>query len=339
MGSTESNHDRKAIGIIGLGSIGVTHCLALKKLGIERVYALRTNKGSKAIPDDLNDLVKNVYSIEEFKEVDGFIIANPTSLHLASLKQLASFGKPIFIEKPLCSERELEQLDDLNVSHLFIQMGFCLRFHNVINKVKEIIDNNTLGAIHHARLNVGQYLPLWHPYTDYRTEYFSRSDLGGGAIKTLSHEIDLAQYFFGDPVSVKGFNTKLSDLEIDVDDYSLILLEYATSLVRIEVDFLSKKPGRDGKIFATNLDLYYDVFEGTIELYDKKGQLEARYTVEKNDIYFAQMQYFIDAINSGKKICEYPAANFADSVRQINLIKEVENYSNTNPWINIKNGQ
>jgi hypothetical protein len=36
------------------------------------------------------------------------------------------------------------------------------------------------------------YLPKWHPYADYRKEYTALKTLGGGVIRTLSHEIDLS---------------------------------------------------------------------------------------------------------------------------------------------------
>ncbi|MBC7915277.1 MAG: Gfo/Idh/MocA family oxidoreductase [Pyrinomonadaceae bacterium] len=336
MGGTKSNKNRKRIGIVGLGSIGVKHCLALKELGVTEIYALRTNKGNKVIPLELNGIVKYIFDNSEFENIDGFIISNPTSLHVESLKKLSDFNKPVFIEKPFCNEIEGFLLRNMDLTNINIQIGFCLRFNNVIKKVKEIIDSNIIGDIYHCRLNVGQFLPLWHPYTDYRNEYFSKKELGGGSIRTLSHEIDLAQYFFGKPSALKGYIDKVSNLEIDVDDYTLLLLNYNDLfVVRIEMDFLSKKPERNGKIYGKNFDLIYDVFLNRIEMYNKEGKLETYFVVASNDMYLEQMKTFLDIIDDPKGNFNNTAATLEESLLQLDLIKKAEYYSANDTWIKL----
>jgi predicted dehydrogenase len=336
MGSTESDKNRKRIGIIGLGSIGVKHCLVLKELGVTEIYALRTNKGSKEVPQELDGIVRYISDVSQFEDIDGFIISNPTSLHISSLEKIAGFNKPVFIEKPLCNEIDDFSSMEADCGHLDIQIGFCLRFNNVIKKVKELIESNTLGRIYHCRLNVGQFLPLWHPYTDYRTEYFSKKDLGGGSVRTLSHEIDLAQFFFGHPSGLKGHSDKISDLEIDVDDYTLLLLNYNNSMtVRIEMDFLSKKAERQGKLYGTNFDLIYNVFENWVELYNKEGKLESHFDIPRNDMYKEQMMMFLNNIDQTEEGFVNTGATLKESILQLDLIKRAEEYSINNPWIKI----
>ena len=43
------------------------------------------------------------------------------------------------------------------------------------------------------------YLPSWHPWEDYGLSYAARKDLGGGALRTLDHEIDFLELVPGDP--------------------------------------------------------------------------------------------------------------------------------------------
>lgn len=290
------------LGIIGLGSIGLRHVNELATLGVSKFYALRTNKGSKNIPEEVIKIVTNVYDKNEFinLNLDAYIISNPTSLHIDSINLVSKTNKPIFIEKPLfCDLSDLENLNKLNEN--IVQIGFCLRFHSLFQKVKELLDKNAIGNVYHSRLNVGQYLPTWHPYTDYRTEYFSKEQLGGGAIRTLSHEIDLAIYFFGLPIKSKSFSFKTSDLEIDVDDYSLVLLTYeANHTSRIEMDFISKKMERKGFIYGTKADLHYDLFNNKIEIFDTEGKLMNEFSVDENNMYSKQMKAFIDLITLEK---------------------------------------
>lgn len=287
------------IGVIGLGSIGLRHVNELIVLGITKIYALRTNKGSKDIPGKLDRYITNVLSESEFLdlELDGYIISNPTSLHCSTINLLAKLDKPMFVEKPICStQKEIDSLKNINVKK--IQIGFCLRFHEVTEKINEVIKSNILGDIYLSKINVGQYLPSWHPYTDYRTEYFSQKELGGGAIRTLSHEIDLALSFFGNPISHQTIAKKVSDLEINVDDYSLVLLNFKNHLSRIEIDFLNKKKERNGVFFGTKGDLHYDFFKNTIQVFNNEGVLVIDETVPKKNMYFNQMKAFVNLIQT-----------------------------------------
>ena len=88
------------IGIVGLGSIGKRHINCLKQLGHENIIALRTKKGiTKELPDELK-YIEEVYSIEDFysNELDGLIIANPTNLHVETMKIPLEKNIPIFLE-------------------------------------------------------------------------------------------------------------------------------------------------------------------------------------------------------------------------------------------------
>ena len=290
------------LGIIGLGSIGLRHINELIELGIEKVYALRTNKGNKTIAEKVKPFVTDVFSEEEFLalDLDGYIISNPTSLHIDAINMVAVKNKPLFIEKPLCDS--LSEIDSIqHLDHGLLQFGYCLRFNQLFVRVKEIIESNQLGKIYHSRINVGQYLPSWHPYTDYREEYFAKKELGGGALRTLSHEIDLAIYFFGLPTKSTSLTAHTSSLEIDVDDYALLLLSYGKMHIsRIEIDFLSKKKERKGVVFGELADLHYDLFENTIYLYDPEGNEIKKEVIEENNMYQQQMVAFLEFIQSKK---------------------------------------
>jgi len=309
------------IGIIGFGSIAIKHTEELIKLGVTNFFALRTGKGAKSIPKSIKQFLTNIYNENEFLELemDGYIISNPTSLHIQALNIISNKNKPVFVEKPIC--HSLKELDKLNYHNKnLIQMGFCLRFHNLTIAVKEILDKNQLGQIYHSRHNVGQYLPTWHPYTDYKTEYFSLKNLGGGAIRTLSHELDLAVHFFGIPQSHKSLQEKVSNLEIDVDDYSLVLLKYKNHTSRIEMDFISKKTERKGTIFGTDADLHYDYVLNLIEIIDNEGNQIERKEIKTGNMYNSQMMAFINLIIT--KELDIKISTFNENV---NILKVIEN--------------
>lgn len=309
------------IGIIGLGSIGWTHVNALHKLGVTEIYALRTNKGAKVI-EDLKG-VKQLFNLEEFKALplDGIIISNPTSLHIEAITNIASLKIPVFVEKPIASEiKELTQLESYNKE--LIKVGYCLRYDSVIRKVKSLLESNVIGDVFHSRIQVGQYLPSWHPYTDYKNEYFSRKDLGGGAIRTLSHELDLLSYFFKEPEEVYPLIGKISDLDVDVDDYSIIIAKHKTLISRVELDFFSLNICRTGVIYGDKGEIHYDVINRVIKIvYRENKPDEILDTFKDTNMYVEQMRDFLNCIDKKpSQLCSYE-----ESVSVMKIIEESHN--------------
>ncbi len=232
--------------------------------------------------------------------------------------------KTIFVEKPLVSNgTELNSLNSVDKD--LIKVGYCLRYDATIQEVKRILDSNEIGTPFLAKLYSGQYLPSWHPYTDYRNEYFSKHSLGGGAIRTLSHEIDLSNYFFGIPSSSEAFALKVSDLEIDTDDFSVILCHYANSVATIEVDFLSLDPIRGGHIFSTDGELKYDVMKNSIEIkYRDSARSPQSMVIDKSDMYIEQMKDFMRCIyGEENQLCSFTdAACVVDIIEKSNKNNE-----------------
>ncbi|GAJ19017.1 unnamed protein product, partial [marine sediment metagenome] len=160
-------------------------------MGYEDIVALRTKKGTtKTLPVEFN-YINEIFNVKDFysNNLDGVIISSPTSLHIETMKIPLEKKIPIFVEKPIAdSIEQLREIDDYDLNSVMI--GFSLRYNEIINIVKEFIASGKLGKIYKANLYCGQFLPSWHPYADYRKEYYARKDLGGGVIRTLSHEID-----------------------------------------------------------------------------------------------------------------------------------------------------
>ena len=215
--------------IIGCGSIGRRHINSLIKLGYKNIAALRSFKGSNFFLD--TSIENNILSFEN--ENDAFnwepthlIISNPTSLHSRFISLGIKNKINIFVEKPIVadsSELVKIQTELKDANNINLVVGYHLRFNKMSNFIKSFIESQNSKIIN-VSMSVGHYLPAWHPNEDYRVSYASRSDLGGGVLNTLSHEIDLANFFLGNAYQVTSKIGKLSNLEIDVEDCVDILL-------------------------------------------------------------------------------------------------------------------
>ncbi len=88
-----------------------------------------------------------------------------------------------------------------------------------------LVQEKTVGRILSVRAEIGEYMPGWHTYEDYRQMYASRQDLGGGVILSQIHELDYLYWLFGLPRRIFALGGHLSSLEIDVEDTADILME------------------------------------------------------------------------------------------------------------------
>ncbi len=85
------------------------------------------------------------------------------------------------IEKPIASDfnKVKEVKDRIKKRNNKIYIGYNLRFHPIVTKIKEIIDSGKFGKVLKTDLYVGEYLPFWHPYENYRKSYSAKKELGG----------------------------------------------------------------------------------------------------------------------------------------------------------------
>ena len=306
--------------IIGCGSIGQRHIKSLKSIGENTFAAFRTRKGQvREIQDEIKDEVQ-VFMDEniayEWKPTH-MIISNPTSLHMDFVLKAIELKIPFFVEKPLCSY--FEEIDMIPVNKKFSAIvGYNLRFHGLFRKIKQIVESGSYGRILSASLFVGHYLPFWHPEQDYRIRYEARKDLGGGALRTLSHEIDLTQYIFGKITKIFAKVGKLSALKLDVDDCVDLIAETENHIrIKIHQDYLNPVVKRSGEILFDNCLLEYDFMASTIYLTNyenKKKKCVYNKKEEYNKQYELQMKHFINGTTD-------IACTLAEEINNMKVIK------------------
>jgi len=259
----KSRYEIGRIAIIGAGSIGQRHIKNLKTLGYDNIIALRSYKGfNQHIDPHLN--IKETDSYEElikFKPDIAFI-TNPSSMHLNVAMRLLPHIKGLFIEKPLSNSLENIPtfLEMVNKYKTITFVGFNLQFHPVVKILQKIINSNKMGDPLSFQCSVGQWLPNWHPYEDYKNAYYARKNMGGGALLTLIHEIHLATELFGEGKFVSCMITSSEKLPIDVDVSSDIMIKHSSNVVsQIHLDFLQHHLHRCGIISFEKGWIKYDI--------------------------------------------------------------------------------
>jgi len=156
--------------------------------------------------------------------------------------------------------------------------------------------------------HMGQYLPDWHPWEDYREVYFSKKETGA-CREMLPFELIWLSWIFDSKVSdISGFVGKVSDLDMDADDITLTKVEYDNGIMgNVIIDVISRKPFRTLRVLGSEGILDWERFDSVIKVYDVKSQKNEIITVPKGrpEIgYVNEEEMYNDEIGSFLKTIE-----------------------------------
>ncbi|MGA2253956.1 MAG: Gfo/Idh/MocA family oxidoreductase, partial [Thermoguttaceae bacterium] len=300
------------------------------------VLAYRVRRQSHVLTDQLQ--IENQAGLEEkyavrlYRDLDAALaqhphaalICNPSSLHVAVALKAAEAGCHLLLEKPL--SHNLEQVDELirlmDGKGLVGLVGYQMRFHPCLRRLHELLTTRAVGRIVAVRAEVGEYLPSWHPYEDYRQMYASRAELGGGVVLSQIHEIDYIYWLFGMPRRVFAIGGHLSSLEIDVEDTASILMECVVDgrpiPVHLHQDYVQRPPNRscqvigdDGKILVDFRNLYVKHFDGSGSLVAETSFV----TLQRNQLFLDEMKHFLACVERR----ELPLVSVNDGAQSLRI--------------------
>jgi predicted dehydrogenase len=263
----KKNSKKLEILIIGKGSIGLRHANIFRDLGC-KVSFFRTNKSNLK-----NDFFYKEYF--DFKEIRKFsfdliAICNPSSYHIKYLKKFQHLSKNFLIEKPLCTNnKDLSLLKKISRSKN-IYSGYMLRHDKRILEIKRRYKN--IKKINFTLFKWHTYLPDWHKYENYRNSYAAKKKLGGGAIFTCSHEVDMAIFLFGKVKNVICYENK-KKLNLEVEESVNIHIKHMNEINSlVSIDFTNKNFIREFKVFCKNKIIKYNFINHNIheETFGKK---------------------------------------------------------------------
>ncbi len=231
--------------IAGLGSIGRRHFRNLIALGEKDIVLLRSHRAT--LPDDeLTGYPVETDLAEALRKhkPDAVIISNPTALHLDVAIPAAKAGCSILMEKPISNSLDrVDQLESaLKKGGGQLLVGFQFRFHPMLQKAKQLINEGAIGKPLSFHVQWGEYLPNWHPWEDFKQSYAARPDLGGGVVLTLTHPLDYLRMSLGEADSLWAFTGALN-LKLEVEDAAEIGLKMANGAIgSVHVDYNQQPP-------------------------------------------------------------------------------------------------
>ncbi|PKG37746.1 Gfo/Idh/MocA family protein [Psychromonas sp. Urea-02u-13] len=314
------------VAVIGLGNIATRHRHNLKSL-FPNVELLVMSASGRVPKENISDSDGIVTSVDALIEagVELVIVASPAPFHAQHSIPLIEAGIPTLIEKPVTTTREdadaiQKVIDQYGTA---VAVGYCLRYLPSAQKLKTLLDNNTIGTLFNAHIEIGQYLPDWRPNKDYRDCVSANRKLGGGALFELSHELDYAQWLLG-PLDLQHAILRSSDeLDLNVEDMADILtLTKSGAVTAIHLDFLQRKAHRKCSFIGSEGRIDWDLIQNQLTL-TTATEILVLYSEpewDKNQMYLTMVTDFIEMI----KLKPHRCTEVTEATLTIDLIEQIK---------------
>jgi len=291
--------------IVGYGSIGRRHTKNFS--GFADVAVFDENL---SVLNSLNPQIRafdNLDTALDWKP-DGVVIATPHHTHIPLAEKAIHSNAHVLIEKPISHSLEGVQLLLSGAEHRKRQVFVVcnMRYHAGVATLQQHL--GSIGKPLFARAHVGNYLANMRPDKDYRSLYCAHRSQGGGVILDAIHEIDYLMWFFGPIREVSCKAEKLSDMDIDVEDFACLCLKHHNMTIsEVQMDYLRPFKRRGCEIVGTKGMLLWQS-EGknpevcTVRLYRKEANtwetLFKDTNMDGNKPYVRLARQFIEAIKN-----------------------------------------
>ncbi|HXG70769.1 MAG TPA: Gfo/Idh/MocA family oxidoreductase [Gemmatimonadaceae bacterium] len=250
-------------GLVGCGTIAKRHAALLSSGGVpgaslaavcdtvsEKRDAFATQFGAAAFASPTEMVASN--------QVDAVAILTPSGLHAANVVELARYGLPIVVEKPMAltlddADRMIEACDRYGARLFVIKQN---RFNRPVTAARAALEAGRFG-----RLVLGTVRVRWcrpQAYYDAAAWRGTWAHDGGVLANQASHHIDLLEWMMGDVDSVTAMSTHAL-AKIEAEDTAVAILKF--------------RNGALGVIEATTATRPKDL-EGGLSILGERGSVE-----------------------------------------------------------------
>lgn len=219
--------DKIKLAIIGAGMISDYHVKVFEELK-DKIEVVGTCAKHIENAERVRDFLGAKYATADYKELfdvaDSFLVALPHDLHYPVGMDIINAGKHCLMEKPLALNEEecLNIIHAANENNVKLMIGYIMRFHPMVVKLKELIDNKTYGNYYQMSIWTEQY--EWLPEGHWLA---MAKPSGGGQFYTHGcHYIDLMLWMMGRPKKGAHMGTRLCTEWIEMEGTSNAMFEF-----------------------------------------------------------------------------------------------------------------
>ena len=281
--------------LVGNGSMSKRRQRCLKALGYNNFAVW-----------DVTDKT-TIDEVAQIYEPEALIVCSPPKTKGTYIALAAKLGIPVFCEA-----------DIVNYTEGPYYPSCSLIYHPAIQKIRELLDNKTLGKLYCFTYHQGMHLRDWRPAGfDFKGYYAAEL----GTKEMFCFELSWLSYLFGSPTDARGLiDKKINDPDISADDvYSTAVKFEETKWIGAEfyetknitgtvlIDIVSRPAIRELRIAGEKGTLKWNWNDSFISIetadglkvthgYDKGKAAEGYHSAICEEMYQNELKNFIEAI-------------------------------------------
>ena len=319
--------------IVGLGSMGKRRARLAKGMdasieisGVDTTESRRTEAEGLGITAYAS--IGEAVAAEKF---DAALVCTAPITHAAIISELLDAGLPVFTELNLVSDGYEENMKKAKEKSLPLFLSSTMLYRGETQYIKQQVEafDKPVNYIYH----IGQYLPDWHPWENYKN-FFVGDKRTGGVREIFGIDLPWLLDTFGPVKSLHVEKDKISQLEVDYPDSYFVTLRHENGVKgMLAVDVVSPKAVRNFECFGEGLHLFWEGNPKSLYTFDHdKGEKLPVNTYESfehdsrysdnivENAYVDELANFFAVL----KGAEQPRYSFEKDLETIRLIEAIE---------------
>lgn len=293
-----SNQTKKVL-VVGTGSIGLRHarlckergdliveCCDSRAAGLEEA---RTTLGDVRCWSSLDDALA--------AQPDIVVVATPHDHHESVAVAAMTAGAHVLCEKPMShtAAAAAHMLQVQSETNRVLRIGYNMHFHPAVQRLKQLVNDGTLGTPALARYVVGSYFTLECSRSRHQRDLF------GAIIMDYAHGLDLMLWLLNrTPVGIYARGIQAGNVELTSNPNVLSsIFDYAEPLLaEIQINYLVKPQAGVTEVVGDEAMVTVDVGASEVTIRHRAKDITTKETLpyERDDMYRGQIQGLLDVI-------------------------------------------
>lgn len=319
--------------IVGLGSMGKRRARLARGMDASiQISGVDTTESRRTEAEGLG--ITAYASIGEAVTADKFdaaLVCTAPITHAGIISELLDAGLPVFTELNLVSDGYEENMKKAREKGLPLFLSSTMLYRGETQYIKRQVEAfaKPVNYIYH----IGQYLPDWHPWENYKN-FFVGDKRTGGVREIFGIDLPWLLDTFGPVKSLHVEKDKISQLEVDYPDSYFVTLRHENGVKgMLAVDVVSPKAVRNFECFGEGLHLFWEGNPRSLYTFDHdKGEKLPVNTYESfehdsrysdnivENAYVDELANFFAVL----KGAEQPRYSFEKDLETIRLIEAIE---------------
>ena len=311
------------VGLIGIGGMGFVHFNCYRKMeGVEIAVAdIRVDMAKEKIKDDSIPVYASYEEMIEKENPDFVDVCTPSYMHTDMTVYALEHGKHVLCEKPMSvnSGEAKRMIEAKEKSGKLLMTAHVVRFMSPYVYLKSVVDSCELGKPVHVIMHRLSEVPRW----SWENWMMDEKKSGHVTLDLSVHDIDFAQYVFGQPNSISAVYQEMKNGSNYVSTnmiYDGFHVETVGGWYNAKIPFHAEYTAvfengyvesRGGKVVKNGVEVSLEVTE-TSE--------DTGINLSGADGYSDEIMYFMDCIKNNR---EPERVSPASSLKSVELVEEI----------------